>query len=979
MAYIDLNEKLSVDLNNGQFVERTDILTEYSDKLKIYQSTTHENNGQNFAWIKLAPHCSFDIYFVADSEKYLDYICVFEGYYEKWEHAIGGTYDTHYGGYNNYRYLGNWKKMQISNYSGENKYYTVIWRKVGSVNKYEDIGLFAINITNETIEPSPIIELNDNISLDLGGGQFVERTDILTEYSDKLKIYQSTAHVDNGQSYAWIKLAPHCSYDLYLIANSEVTFDYISIFEGYVDVWEYGSGGYVIRHEGGDVDYTKLYNWNRVQISNDTDEDKYYTVIWAKNSTDSANEDIGLFAINITTETIVSLPEIELNENISVDLNNGQFIERTDIMTGYSDKLKIYQSTAHVDNGQSYAWIKLSPNCSYDLYLIANSQANSDYICIFEGKIETWTGGYITKHGGGNLSYRYLGNWTKTQISNNTDADKYYTVIWRKNGSASYFEDIGLFAINITTETIVPEIDLSLINLNDNISVDLGDGQFVERTDIFTKYSDKLKIYQSTSHRYEARNFAWIKLAPHCSYDFYLVADSEYGNDFIYIFDGYVETLKHGAGGYSVVHYGGDVDYTDLNNWYKRKISNETDEDKYYTVIWAKNSTNSKNEDIGLFAINITTETIVPEIKLNDNISVDLNNGQFVSRLDILTEYSDKLKIYQSTTHDDNGQNFAWIKLAPHCSYDLYLVANSEKTWDYICISEGYVETLMWEYAPDSNLTKHVGGNVDYTNIFNWTKTQISNDTDTDKYYTVIWGKDGGGSSGEDIGMFAINITNEIIVPSNILFQDGKRLFYFGNEFVRHIKYNDVNVNNIGTLVEYTNSYGVWSTIESWWGIHNSLLEQWNIMRPVWFKSNTFSDSTPLSISFNIFYREGLAEDAPITGSKVNAILSVYDADGNRMSKQEKPIPRSNENGITEEENTSLSLGFTVINNVGLYVPNTMVQTQAAFTNFPDLYKVKFDDVTIPTGGYYEIFFTTVNNPYNSWIIWDTNVKVNIL
>ena len=61
MAYIDLNENLSVDLNNGQFVERTDILTEYSNKLKIYQSTTHENNGQNFAWIKLAPHCSFDI------------------------------------------------------------------------------------------------------------------------------------------------------------------------------------------------------------------------------------------------------------------------------------------------------------------------------------------------------------------------------------------------------------------------------------------------------------------------------------------------------------------------------------------------------------------------------------------------------------------------------------------------------------------------------------------------------------------------------------------------------------------------------------------------------------------------------------------------------------------------------------------------------------------------------------------------------
>ena len=826
--FIDLNENLSVDLNNRQFVERTDILTEYSDKLKIYQSTTHDNNGQNFAWIKVAPHCSYDLYLIDNSEKYLDYICVFEGYYEKWEHAIGGTYDTHYGGYNNYRYLGNWKKMQISNYSGEDKYYTVIWRKVGSVNKYEDIGLFAINITNETIEPSPIIELNDNISLDLGGGQFVERTDILTEYSDKLKIYQSTAHVDNGQSYAWIKLAPHCSYDLYIIANSEVNFDYISIFEEHVDVWEYGSGGYVTQHAGGNLSYRYLSNWTKTQISNNTDTDKYYTVIWAKNSTDSANEDIGMFAINITTETIVSLPEIELNENISVDLNNGQFVERTDIMTGYSDKLKIYQSTAHVDNGQSYAWIKLAPNCSCDLYLIANSEPSCDYICICEGKLETWAGGYVTQHAGGNLSYRYLGNWTKTQISNNTDTDKYYTVVWSKNASNNYYEDIGLFAINITNETIVPEIDLSLINLNENISVSLGDGQFVERTDIFTKYSDQLKIYQSTSHRYEARNFAWIKLAPHCSYDFYLVANSDQGNDFIYIFEGYVETLKHGAGGAFNIHFGGDVDYTDINNWNKKQIYNNTDTDKYYTVIWAKNSTYSANEDIGMFAINITNETL-------------------------------------------------------------------------------------------------------------------------------------------------------FIPPSDVLFQNNKRMFYFGNEFVRHIKYNDVNVNNIGTLKDYSSSNGVWSTIEGWWGTHNSLLEQWNIMRPVWFKSNTFSDSTPLSIWFNIFYREGLAEDAIIIGGQVNAILSVYDADGNRISKQEKPIPRTNKNGITEEENTSLSLGFTVINTVGLYVPNTMAQTQAAFTNFPDLYKVKFDDVTIPTGGRYEIFFTSVRNPSNSWIIWDTNVKENIL
>ena len=366
-------------------------------------------------------------------------------------------------------------------------------------------------------------------------------------------------------------------------------------------------------------------------------------------------------------------------------------------------------------------------------------------------------------------------------------------------------------------------------------------------------------------------------------------------------------------------------------------------------------------------------------INLNDNISVDLNNGQFVERTDILTEYSNKLKIYQSTTHDGYGRNFAWIKVAPNCSYDLYLIANSEHNIDYICIFEGYYE--MCDYGSSGYIKKHEGGYVDYSFLVNWTKTQIYNYTDKDKYYTVIWGKDDIINQHEDIGLFAINTTTErlFIPPSNVLFQDGKRMFYFGNEFVRHIKYNDVSVNNIGTLIQFSYSNGLWLTIEGWWGTHNSLLEQWNIMRPVWCKSNTFTDSNSLSISFNIFYREGLAEDAPITGSQVNAILSVYDADGKRMSKQEKPIPRSNENGITEEENTSLSLGFTVINNVGLYVPNTMAQTQAAFTNFPDLYKVKFDDVTIPTGGYYEIFFTTVNNPYNSWIIWDTNVKENIL
>ena len=675
---------------------------------------------------------------------------------------------------------------------------------------------------------------------------------------------------------------------------------------------------------------------------------------------------------------------IDLNENISVDLNNGQFVERTDILTEYSDKLKIYQSTTHDNNGQNFAWIKVAPHCSYDLYIVANSQKKWDYISIFEGKLETWihdSGGYITQHIGGGVNYSFLGNWTKIQISNNnTNEDKYYTVIWSKDGVDSFNEDIGMFAINITTETIVPEINSPLIALNEKISVALNDGQFVERTDILTEYSDKLKIYQSTTHDPNGKNFAWIKLAPHCSYDLYLVANSQKYDDCIYIFEGYVETWTDY---YFQQDYGGYTNYNFLGNWTKKQISNDTDEYKYYTVIWKKGEYNNLNEDIGLFAINITTETIVPKldipfIDLNKNISVS-DDGQFVERTDILTEYSDKLKIYQSTTHENNGQNFAWIKLAPYCSSDIYIIANSENNFDYISVFEGYLE--VYNYDSGGQFGVHYGGNTDYTFLSNWVQKQISNYIGQDKYYTVIWCKNGSGSSNEDIGLFAIKTTTErlFIPPSNVLFQDGKRLFYFGNEFVRHIKYNDVSVNNIGTLIQFSYSNGVWLTVEGWWGTHYSLLEQWNIMRPVWCKSNTFTDSNSLSISFNIFYREGLAEDAPITGSKVNAILSVYDADGNRISKQEKQIPRSNENGITEEENTSLSLGFTVINHAGLYVPNTMAQTQAAFTNFPDLYKVTFDDVTIPTGGYYEIFFTTVNNPDNSWIIWDTNVKENIL
>ena len=110
------------------------------------------------------------------------------------------------------------------------------------------------------------INLNDNISVDLNNGQFVERTDILTKYSDKLKIYQSTTHENNGQNFAWIKVAPHCSYDLYLIADSEMYCDYICIFEGYLETWQHHSGDYVIRHDGGDVNYTSIFNWIKIQI-----------------------------------------------------------------------------------------------------------------------------------------------------------------------------------------------------------------------------------------------------------------------------------------------------------------------------------------------------------------------------------------------------------------------------------------------------------------------------------------------------------------------------------------------------------------------------------------------------------------------------------------------------------------------------------------------------------------------------------------
>ena len=105
-------------------------------------------------------------------------------------------------------------------------------------------------------------------------------------------------------------------------------------------------------------------------------------------------------------------------------------------------------------------------------------------------------------------------------------------------------------------------------------------------------------------------------------------------------------------------------------------------------------------------------------------------------------------------------------------------------------------------------------------------------------------------------------------------------------------------------------------------------------------------------------------------------MLYVYDADGNRISKQEKPIPCTNEIGITAAENT---IGLSKINSVGLYAPYALSETKKAFTSFPDLYKLTFDDVTIPSGGMYEIFFTSLSFPKNSTIAFDRNIQENIL
>ena len=362
-------------------------------------------------------------------------------------------------------------------------------------------------------------------------------------------------------------------------------------------------------------------------------------------------------------------------------------------------------------------------------------------------------------------------------------------------------------------------------------------------------------------------------------------------------------------------------------------------------------------------------------IDLNEHISVDLGDGQFVERTDILTEYSDKLKIYQSTSHENNGQNFAWIKLTPQCSYDLYIIANSEINKDYICVFNGYLET--WNHDTYGWMAKHTGVKENYTDLYHWKKVRIFNDTNEVKYYTIVWSKNAGSNKYEDIGLFAINITTEPILLSNVLFQDNARLIYLGNEIIRTIKYNDVNVyDGICGLFKQIFDNGQWITQIGWSGTSSPLAEQYNDVIPVWFRSNTFSDSTSLSVSLNILYRYGNVNYRPNASRQVNIMLYVYDADGNRISKQEKPIACSNEIGITAAENT---IGLSKTNSVGLYAPYSLSETKKAFTSFPDLYKLTFDDVTIPSGGMYEIFFTSLNNPKNSTIAFDRNIQENIL
>jgi hypothetical protein len=112
---------------------------------------------------------------------------------------------------------------------------------------------------------------------------------------------------------------------------------------------------------------------------------------------------------------------------------------------------------------------------------------------------------------------------------------------------------------------------------------------------------------------------------------------------------------------------------------------------------------------------------------------------------------------------------------------------------------------------------------------------------------------------------------------------------------------------------------------------------------------------------------------------KVNVMLCTYDSDNNIISKQKKPIPCINEIGITEEQNTESGIGLTKINEFDLYVPNGTYESEITFNSFSDVYKVTFDDVTIPSGGHYKIAFSSVSNPSGSFVAWDTNVQENIL
>ena len=98
--------------------------------------------------------------------------------------------------------------------------------------------------------------------------------------------------------------------------------DYISILEGYVESWDHGSGGYITQHIGGYVNYSFLGNWTKIQISNNnTNEYKYYTVIWSKDGSGSSNEDIGMFAIKsqfFLTRLLIPNPSLPIINAIEV-------------------------------------------------------------------------------------------------------------------------------------------------------------------------------------------------------------------------------------------------------------------------------------------------------------------------------------------------------------------------------------------------------------------------------------------------------------------------------------------------------------------------------------------------------------------------------------------------------------------------------------------------------------------------------------